>query len=152
MATVNQDVIRTLNDLTQTIKDSEEGYRTAADGTRDADTRALFQRYAEQRHGIGEELKQCIRSLGAEPAGSRATPGRAYRIWTTLKSHLSSDDTLAMLKGCERGEDFTRREFQEALDTGLPREVRPAVENLYARVRAAHDEVKALRDQRQQRH
>ena len=144
----SETAIEKLKDLAEIVKDSEEGYRTAADGTKDDSTKTLFQRYAEQRHQMAEELKQCIRGLGEEAPESGTAQGRVFRVWTSLKSALSSDDALAMLEECERGEDITKREFQEALDSDLPLSVRPAVENMFARVRATHDEVKSLRNQR----
>jgi uncharacterized protein (TIGR02284 family) len=152
MATASEGVIEKLGDLAEIVKDSEEGYRTAADGTRDPSTKTLFERYAEQRHQMAEELKQCIRGLGAEPPQSGTMQGRAHRVWTSLKAAVSSDDALAMLEECERGEDVTKREFQEALNANLPVTVRPTVEMMYGRVREAHDQVKALRDKRRADH
>lgn len=152
MATPNEQAIERLNDLAEIVKDSEEGYRTAADGTRDESTKRLFEGYAAQRHQMSEELRQCIRRLGTEPPQSGTAQGRASRAWTSIKSALSRDDALAMLEECERGEDVTKRQFQEALDIGLPADVRPAVESMFERVRAAHDQVKALRNQRRELH
>lgn len=145
---ISDTVIRKLKDLAEIVQDSEDGYRTAADGTQDGTTKTLFSRRAEERHQMAQELRQCIRGLGAEPPQGGTTQGRVYRVWTSLKSALSSDDALAMLEECERGEDITKREFQEALNTDLPVAVRPALEGMFARLRVSHDEVKALRDRR----
>ena len=152
MAAEIQESIEKLNDLAETIKDSEEGYRTAADGTKDQETKTLFERYAEQRHRMNEDLKACIRSLGVEPPESGSAAGHVHRIWTSIKSAVSRDDALAMLEECERGEDFTKKEFREALDIGLPLGLRPALETMYTQVLEAHDQVKALRDQHRRSH
>ena len=148
MAAATHQTIEKLNELAETIKDSEEGYRTAADGVNDQTTKTLFERYAEQRHRMNEDLKHCIRQMGAEPPVGGSVEGRIYRIWSGVKSALSRDDVLAMLEECERGEDITKKEFREALDAGLPSDVRPALESMYTQVLEAHDQVKALRDLR----
>lgn len=152
MATASQQVIDKLANLTGIVEDSEEGYRTAASGTHDAGAKALFERYAEQRHQMAEELKGCLRTLGAEPPETGTVRGRAARLWTSVRSALSRDDALAMLEQCERNEDMTKHEFQEVLDTGVPVDLRPAIESMYTRVRETHDQVKNLRDQRRQAH
>ena len=41
----NDQAISTLNSLIETLKDGEEGFRTAAEGLTDPQTKALFQQY-----------------------------------------------------------------------------------------------------------
>ena len=152
MATASEGVIETLSELAESIKGSEEGYRAAAGGTRDPAAKTMFERYAEQRREMAEELTRCIRGLGAEPPPGGALSGRADRVWTSLKSTVPGDDTLAMLEKCERGEDVTKCELQEALQANLPVTLRPTLEMMYGRVREAHDQVRALRDKRRASH
>jgi uncharacterized protein (TIGR02284 family) len=65
-----------------------------------------------------------------------------------MKSAVTSRDDHAILSECERGEDSAVAEYKKAMedDSRLSAPIREIVSRQYTEVKAAHDQVKALRD------
>ena len=49
------DVIATLNDLVETSRDGEEGFRTCADAVKNAQLKQMFQQAASRSDGIASQ-------------------------------------------------------------------------------------------------
>jgi uncharacterized protein (TIGR02284 family) len=69
-----------------------------------------------------------------------------HRGWIDLKGAISKSNDHAILAEAERGEDVAKSAYKEALESELPANIRTIVTRQAAEVKAAHDEVKALRD------
>ena len=137
-----------LDDLIETLKDGEEGFRTAAQDVKSPELRALFTGISEERARFAAELRQLAREHGApEPGESSSIAGTLHRGWMHLKAAITGKDDHAILAECERGEDSAIAAFKKALEGhNLPPSARITVEAQYKAVRTAHDRVKELRD------
>ena len=69
------DVISTLNDLIETSKDGEQGFRTCADAVTSPQLKQLLETAAERCTQGALELQNKVRSLGGDP--ERLGVGRA---------------------------------------------------------------------------
>jgi uncharacterized protein (TIGR02284 family) len=145
-STDTEHAVDVLNQLLETATDGEKGFTTAAEGAQNPDLRTTLQGFAAQRSAFTQELSQLIRSLGAEPNDSGHVAGALHRGWINLKEALTSKDDKAILEECERGEDYAKKAFSEALDEPLPEAARTAVQRMSAEVKMAHDRVRDLRD------
>ena len=67
MMTNKDDVISMLNNLIETCKDGEEGFRNASQAAKDPELKQLFNTYAGQRAGFVTELQSEVRRLGGDP-------------------------------------------------------------------------------------
>lgn len=145
----NSDVISTLNNVIETLKDGQEGFRLAAGKVQSGDLRALFNAYSMQRSKFAGELQSLLHSLGeSEPEDSGSTAGALHRGWINLKDVLSRDDDHAILAECERGEDSAKESYEKVLKLeGLPVNVQETLSDQFAEVQAAHDKVRDLRDE-----
>jgi uncharacterized protein (TIGR02284 family) len=144
------EMVSTLNSLIETLKDGQEGFRQAAENVKDSTLKPLFGEYSLQRAKFAGELQnEVIRSLGdSKPEETSSTAGALHRAWINLKSALTSGDDHAILAECERGEDSAVAEYKKAIeDENLSSPLRDIVSRQYTEVKAAHDRVKALRDQ-----
>ena len=123
-----------LNDLIETLKDGQEGFRTAAEDVQSSDLKSLFSQYSLQRGQFVEELQSVARTLGEnQPESQSSVAGALHRGWIDLKSAVLSKDEHAILAECERGEDSAVAEFQKALESNaLPATAREKVEQLAA--------------------
>jgi uncharacterized protein (TIGR02284 family) len=137
-----------LNDLIETLKDGQEGFRAAAEDVQSSDLKALFSEYSLQRSKFAGELQALARSLGeSDPEDSGSVAGALHRGWINLKSALSSKDEHAILAECERGEDSAVAEYRKAMENSdLPANVLDTLRKQFADVKAAHDRVRNLRD------
>jgi uncharacterized protein (TIGR02284 family) len=143
------DIISTLNDLIETSKDGEAGFRSCAEDIRDAKIKALFEDRARSCNEAAIQLQQIVRSLGGDPETKSSLSGTLHRRWVDIKAAITGHDDHAILSECERGEDVAKRSYRNALDKVLPPEIRSIVERQYEGVLRNHDQVKALRDQLQ---
>ena len=137
-----------LNDLIETLKDGQEGFRAAASDVESSDLKTLFAEYSLQRSKFAGELQTLARSLGAEdPEKEGSVAGALHRGWINLKAALTSKDEHAILAECERGEDSAVAEYKKALEAEkMPENVLAVLRGQYAKVKAAHDRIRNLRD------
>ncbi len=145
MATSHDRGIDVLNELVETCRDGEQGFRTAAEGVRDPQLKALFLTYARQRQEFAIELETELRRLGGEPGRGGSVAGTLHRGWMNIRSALAGGDS-AILAEAERGEDAAKSAYEKAVSEGLPEGARLVVERQYARVKETHDRVRALRE------
>ena len=140
--------ISTLNNLIETLKDGQAGFRAAAEDITDSRLKKLFSEYSLQRSRFAGELQSLVQSLGeSDPANSGSVAGAVHRGWINLKAALMSKDEHAVLAECERGEDVAVAAYRKVLDDpDLPGNVRATVEKQFAEVKTTHDHVRNLRD------
>jgi uncharacterized protein (TIGR02284 family) len=135
-----------LNDLIATSKDGEEGFRAAAEDSKNPELQAIFLRRAGDCASGAAELQQLVTRLGEEPEDSGTVAGAVHRGWVNLKAAISSRSDLAILEECERGEDVAKAKYIEALKDPLPEDVRIVVERQYEGALKNHDQIRDLRD------
>jgi uncharacterized protein (TIGR02284 family) len=136
-----------IDNLIETLKDGQEGFKQAAESVKDPQLKSIFDEYSRQRARFVSELRSQAQSLEereSKPSGSAA--GALHRGWINLKSALTRGDDHAVLAECERGEDSAVEQYKEALDNGLSASVQQIVSRQYTQVKQAHDRVKSLRD------
>jgi uncharacterized protein (TIGR02284 family) len=143
----NDDVISTLNDLIETSKDGEQGFRTCAEDIKDAQMKSFFTSRAQSCAEAAAELQQEVRALGGNPETSSSISGALHRRWVDIKGVITGKDDEAILNECERGEDVAKRSYETALAKTLPANIKSIVERQYNGVLKNHDQVKAMRNQ-----
>lgn len=144
----NDDVIDCLNDLIETSKDGEYGFRTSAEHMRDPNTQQLFMRRAEECGQAVSELQALVVRLGGKAEDSGSASGAVHRGWVAMKGALSGYSDKAILEETERGEDAALASYRKALEkTDLPGDVRMVVQRQFEGVQRNHAQVRALRDQ-----
>lgn len=139
--------VETLNDLIETLRDGQHGYKTAAEDVEAPELAQMFNRYSEQRAEFVTELQTRVRSLGADVEESGSVAGSMHRGWINIKSALSTNEPQAVLAEAERGEDAAVDAYEKALNNeDLDLATRDIITRQYQEVKAAHDKVKQLRD------
>ena len=142
-----KEVISTINNLIETLKDGQEGFKQAAKGVKDPQLKSLFNEYSLQRSRFATELQSQARSLGEpEPETSSSAAGALHRAWINLKSAVTKGDDHAILAECERGEDSAVEEYKKAMNDNLSASLRGIVARQFAQIKEAHDRIKNLRD------
>jgi uncharacterized protein (TIGR02284 family) len=140
----SDEIASKLNDLIQICKDGEEGFRTAAEGVDSPELKSFFNECSQQRAQFASEL---VSSLGGDPESSGSFSGAVHRGWMDLKAAIEGNDPKGVLNECERGEDYAKKAYREALENDrLPANIREVVQRQCDAVIATHDRVKILRD------
>ena len=91
------DVISTLNNLIETSRDGEQGFRTCAEGVSSPNLKALFAAAARRCAEGAAELEAKVRGLGGTPAQGGSVSGSMHRAWTNIKSAITGIDEHAVL-------------------------------------------------------
>lgn len=143
---MNDDVIEQLNDLIETSKDGEQGFLKAAKDTKDPQLAAAFTEGARRCAEGARELQDLVRQLGGDPEKRGSAAAAMHRGWINVKEAVSARDDKAILEEVERGEDYAKTQYRQALEDDLPADVRSVVERQYQGVIANHDKMRALRD------
>ncbi|MFN2502081.1 MAG: PA2169 family four-helix-bundle protein [Pyrinomonadaceae bacterium] len=142
----NDDVISTLNNLIETCRDGQEGFKEAAEGVERSDLKSIFYEFSQQRSEFVGVLQQLVRSLGGEPETSGSTAGAIHRGWIDIKSAVMGRDEEAILNECELGEDSAKETYLEAQKSNLPANVADIVDQQAQAVLAAHNRIRSLRN------
>ncbi len=142
----NTDTISTLNGLIQTCRDGQEGFKTAAEGIERSDLKSVFYEFSQQRAEFVGVLQGLVRTLGGDPEDSGSVSASLHRGWIDIKSLVTGKDEEAILNECERGEDYAKDAYTDALKTNLPANVSDVVSQQSQAVLAAHNRIKALRN------
>ena len=136
----------TLQELIETNRDGQNGYRDAAEHVSDAEIRSYFLEQSMERSRFAGELEDTIRDFGERnPDRSGSVAGTLHRRWIDIKAGLGGGDHT-ILESVEQGEDSAKKAYEKAISASLPANVLEIVRRQFESVRAAHDHVKMLRD------
>lgn len=142
----DEEIINTLNDLLESCRDGEYGFRECAEHSRSEDIKVLLHRHSGECRAAGLELQTLIRQLGGKPDEGGSVSGALHRGWVSVRATLSAFSDQAMLNECERGEDAAVARYRKALKQNLPLAIKSVVERQAQGAQRNHDQVKALRD------
>jgi uncharacterized protein (TIGR02284 family) len=140
------DVRDTLQELIETNRDGQSGYREAAEHIKNPEIRSFFLEQSTERARFAGELEQLIREFGeSNPDRTGSVAGTLRRKWIDAKAALGGGDHT-ILESVEQGEDSAKKAYEKALKASLPANVLEVVRHQAESIRAAHDHVKQLRD------
>ncbi len=142
----NEDTISTLNNLIETCKDGQEGFKIAAEGVERSDLKSTFYELGQQRSKFAGELQALVREMGGDPETTSSTSGALHRGWINIKSLVTGKDEAGILNEAERGEDVAKKAYKDALAENLPANAKTLVQKQADEVMKAHDKVRDLRD------
>jgi uncharacterized protein (TIGR02284 family) len=143
----DHETLETIKTLIQTLEDGKAGFHEAAKASNDAEVAQVLEQYSDQRAQLSAQLKTLGAAFDDGAYDEKSTiAGTMHRGWIDLKAAVTSGSAHSVLAECERGEDHAVAAFREALERDLPSNVRMVVEHQAETVKAAHDEVKKLRD------
>lgn len=138
-------------DLMQVLEDGRDGFAKGAEKL-DADGETAlagtFRELGSQRGQMSDELQQIAAGYGDQIDEDGTIAAKVHRGWMAVKDAIAGSDPDGVLDAAEQGEDHAVSEFEGALEKDLSPEFRPVIERQLAQVRAAHDQVKTLRDAR----
>src|SRR3954468_10652609 len=104
-----------LNDLIETSKDGEEGFKKSAEDAHNPELKTVFMEGARRcREGM-QQLQALVRSQGGDPETTSSVSGTLHRGWVSLREAVSSRDDEAILEEVERGEDYAKHQYEDAL-------------------------------------
>ncbi|MEP6834013.1 MAG: PA2169 family four-helix-bundle protein [Gemmatimonas sp.] len=143
----NDKAISVLNELIETCTDGAKGFASAAEKAESPELKSMFAKYSAQRAAFAADLDGQVVSLRGKPAESGHVAAVVHRGWIDIKTVFAGNDDKALLNECERGEDYAKKAYLDALKEDLPADVRTIVQRQSGEVKAAHDKVRDLRNE-----
>jgi uncharacterized protein (TIGR02284 family) len=138
--------VSVLENLIETCKDGQKGYQEAASKVKRSDLKAFLNEQSLERSRFAGELEAELIRLGKpDKKVSGSVAGSLHRAWIDTKVGLGGGDKT-ILEWLEHGEDTAKDAYQKAVTGDLPENIAQIVRRQAARVQAAHDKVKSLRD------
>ncbi len=134
----NEDTILQLNHLTETCKDGELGYRTAAESVHNTELASVFSDYSKQRGQFARALQSEVERMGGTAAESGTLGATMFRGWINLKSALSGGDGGAIVAACESGEEVAVGAFELVANMDITGPARLLVEKQARQIGEAH--------------
>lgn len=144
---VTHNAVATIQDLLETSRDGQEGYRSAAEHIKDPEIKRFCLDQSTQRGEFAAELETQLRRLKqtSDIDRSGSVAGSLHRAWIDLKSTAGVSDG-EILSSAEQGEDSAKRAYEKALASELPTELKGLIQTQYRSIVAAHDRVRSWRD------
>ncbi len=141
----DRSVVDALQDIATVCRDSQEGYKRAAEETSDTSLKAMFMDFARRREQEGDELDRLIRAHGGQPAAHGGSlTGQAHRVFVGLRAALTGKDRAAALHEVARGESYAEAAFDRAKRMDLQGEARDVVARLHDSVKQTRDKVRRM--------
>ena len=140
-----EDTLDLIKELVQTCKDGETGYLHAAGVATDPQLKAYFSEQSLERARFVQELRAEATRLGEKPEASGTVAAVLHRAWFETKATIGLGDQ-SILNSVEQGEDQAKKDYEKALATPLPDELREIILRQAASVLKAHDYVRDMRD------
>lgn len=144
--TLCDETISCIQDLISVNLDSEKGFREAAEHCGDSPVvKALFTELATQRGAQAIDLKTLVGMNGEESEDSGSVAGAAHRWLLDIRGKLAGGAPVMLIEA-ERGEDYIKGKYEEALKKNAGSAVTDVLNRQYVAVKAGHDRVRDLRD------
>jgi len=139
--------ISVVENLIETNRDGQKGYKDAAEHVKRPDLKTYFNELSLERVRFAQELQTALAKLGKpDKKVSGSAGGAMHRAWIDTKVALGGGDKT-ILESVEAGEDKAKDTYNKALSGALPASLTEIVRRQAASVQQAHDKVRDLRDQ-----
>src|SRR5262249_525437 len=136
-------IIACLNDLIESCRDGDQGYRTAAEHVKNEHLQEFFGRCSYHRAQFASELQSEVRRLGGDATQKGSVTGMFHRGWMNLKSAVTSGDE-SLLSEWEWGDDTAMRNYERVLKQNLPPNVLPVVKHQYTQIKGTRDRIREM--------
>jgi uncharacterized protein (TIGR02284 family) len=134
----NEETIQQLNQLSETCKDGELGYRAAAESVHNTELASVFSQYSKQRGQFVGELEREVERLGGTADESGTLGATLFRGWIHLKGALTGGDGGAIVAACESGEEVGVGAYEMVVHSDITGAARVLVEKQARQIGEAH--------------
>ena len=139
------DSAESLNEIIGVLDDGRDFYEDAARHIADRDTRELFERMAQTKQSIVDELRERVVANGERPTGHGTLRGTVRRAYAELRVRLSRDPEAEYIAQLEAFEDRIVHAFQDVIFDSDDPDVRGIVLKYMPKVALDHTDMAALK-------
>lgn len=144
---LSQDTRKEIQELLTLNIDSRDGFRSVSESIEDVTIGSLCQTLAMQRQAQADELARILECNADKVDRSGSIAAAVHRTWMDIREGLSSNNPYSLLAEAERGEDKIKGAYEDCLKKTAGNGATDVLNRQYAQVKAAHDRIRALRDE-----
>ena len=133
----------TLRELIQIANDGAQFYADAADQVTNPRLVELFRRMGSHKRVLAAALASKLQAGGAQIPESGTLAGSLRRVYTELRTSLSSNEEAIYVAQLEETEDRLLHHFEDALAQCKDVALRSTLQIHMPKVRACHDEMRS---------
>jgi len=143
----NTQVISMLNNLIETCRRGQNGFRNAAESIQNSEFRRLFNIFSQQRAQFITELQSEVHRLGGEAGKSdeaRTATDKTIPFRSAATKVGGIRDEATVIAECQQEEETAVNDYQDALKADLPLDVQYVVKRQYMDIKDAFDRIRIL--------
>ena len=149
MAHATQKAVQgTLRTLIQLNRESEKGFRVAAECVSNRGLKVLLKSCAQQHAEFAQELEEELAQMGERPS-QRTTPlALLHRGWIIIKATMTAgpqDTERVVLAECSRGGRYILDAYRSALALELPSELADRLRQQQEELASIHQQIEELK-------
>ena len=135
----------TLNELLYFVNDRIEGYRRAAEESKEGQHRSYYLQLVSQSQRFANQLNVYLSQEGGKRQTSTTLKGKLYRAFMDAKAAVTGRDEDFIIGSNIYGEEWAIKAYEEALnDQTLRGPLRRAVEDQFAQSKRTYAELKKM--------
>ncbi len=139
---MDEELVKRLNDVISTLRDSVEALQKASKGAHGNAIRRTFDALATKRGNFADEVAGVVEGLGGKPAQLGHGGGPLSAGWVDVEARIRPKTDAEFLAEIQAGEANLVRHYEHALAWNLPGDVRVIVEG---QQRSVLDTIQQLR-------
>jgi uncharacterized protein (TIGR02284 family) len=142
----NHEVISVVNNLIETCRRGQNGFRNAAESIQNSEFRRLFNIFSQQRAQFITELQSEVHRLGGEAGKSdeaRTATDKTIPFRSAATKVGGIRDEATVIAECQQ-EETAVNDYQDALKADLPLDVQYVVKRQYMDIKDAFDRIRIL--------
>lgn len=144
----SEKTIDVLQELNQFVNDRIEGYKHAAEQTKDPAHQSYYKDLVNQSTQFSNEINRTLSSFGGETQNSTTAKGKIFRGWMDVKSNIAGKDEEAIIESNLYGEEWAQKAYNDALEhkSELPENVVQLVEKQKQSSLATSERLRRMKD------
>ncbi len=135
----------TLQELVSIARDGVKFYDEAGKEVEDSQLKLLFLRMADQKRNLISSLSGKLAANQEDVPEDGTFAGKLRRVYTDLRTSLSSDEAKVYVAQLEETEDKLLEHFEDAIEKVEDPSVRSILRTHIPQVRACHAEMSAVK-------
>jgi uncharacterized protein (TIGR02284 family) len=136
-----------LNDLIEVARDGQRFYMEAATKVDSPQLKDIFRDLARVREELITDLDQHVLDRGQAPSTDKTIVGTLRKTYAKLLATITRDNEKVYIDELEEAEDRLLAHYREALAQAPSESVRSVLQQHLLTVEAAHDAMRALKEQ-----
>lgn len=104
-----------LQRLHRILQDGQKGYTEAAEHTHSPDLKSLFQKIANERGELVDQMSSKMKHFGYDTDSHEDALGVLHRGWMSIKASMTSNTDQNILESCRNGDQAALDAFDDVL-------------------------------------